>query len=203
MWREIPDYDGRYLINEDGDIIDLRPERTNEQWWWEDVGHKMLTATSGVVGLVRNGKFKTRNVRPIIREVFRDIILLSEEREQEIMTKAETQDSITYDIDEFNKMIWPNTLIKLYDKTYNASHHINPNDKRKNLWRKPLEVPIKDGKITIKKGHTYIGYGLTNLIYIKKNMIPYNGKPMEEPMSKKYMRNRAESTERKHITELY
>lgn len=114
-----------------------------------------------------------------------------EELIQSLKEKANTQDSITYDMDTFNAIIYPNKLIKLYDKTYNVSHHLDNKDRRKHLWKKPSIVPIsKDGKFLIKKGHIYFGYGYTNLIYIN-NMIPKNGKPFEEPITKEYMREYA------------
>lgn len=115
-----------------------------------------------------------------------------EELIQTLKEKAMTQDSITYDMDTFNAIIYPNKLIKLYDKTYNALDKTDPKDRRKHLWKKPSIVPIsKDGKFLIKKGHIYFGYGYTNLIYINGNMIPKNGKPFEEPITKEYMREYA------------
>ena len=202
-WKEIPDYDGRYMINIEGDVMDLRPEKSDDQHWTTPIEYRMLVSNTGQVSLVKNGKQYSKKIVLLLKEVFKDLLLLSEEEIELLKEKGRTQDSITYTIDEFNKLIYPNKVLKMYDKTYNVSHHIDPKDRRRTLWRKPNVVPITNGKILIKKGHTYFGYGLKNLIYINKDMIPYNGKPMEEPISKKYMRNRAESTERKKITELY
>ena len=201
-WKEIPNYDGRYLINIQGDVMDLRPEKSDDQHWTTPIEYRMLVSNTGQVSLVKNGKYTFKKVVLLLKEVFNDLLLMSEEEIEALKEKARTQDSITYTIEDFNKLIYPNKLLKLYDKTYNVSHHIDPKDRRRTLWRKPNVVPMTNGKILIKKGHTYFGYGLKNLIYIK-DMIPYNGKPMEEPISKKYMRNRAESTERKKITELF
>ena len=203
-WKEIPNYDGRYLINIEGDIMDLRPERCDDQHWTTPIEYRMLVSNTGQVSLGKNGKYRQKKIILLLKEVFSDLLLMSEEEIDLLKEKARTQDSITYTIEDFNKLIYPNKVIKLYDKTYNVSHHIDPKDRRKTLWRKPNVVPMTNGKILIKKGHTYFGYGLTNLIYIK-DMIPHNGKPMEEPVSKSYMQKtkNTENLKQHHITELF
>lgn len=203
MWREIPGFNGRYVINQEGDIMDLRPEKSDDQHWTTPIEYRMLVSNTGKVSLVKNGRYKHKKVVLLLKEVFKDLLLLGEEEIDLLNEKAKTQDSITYTIEDFNKLIYPNKLIKLYDKTYNVSHHIDPKDRRRTLWRKPNVVPMTNGKILIKKGHTYFGYGLTNLIYIK-DMIPYNGKPMEEPISKAYMQKMKNTdVKQEHITELW
>jgi len=203
-WKTIPNYDGRYIININGDIMDLRPERCDDQHWTTPIEYRMLVSNTGQVSLGKNGKYKQKKIILLLKEVFKDLLIMSEEEIDLLKEKAKTQDSITYSIEDFNKIIYPNKLLKLYDKTYNMSHHIDPKDRRKTLWRKPNAVPMTNGKILIKKGHTYFGYGLTNLIYIK-DMIPYNGKPMEEPVSKEFMQKNknTENLKQHHITELF
>lgn len=204
MWREIPNYDGRYLINQEGDVLDLRPVQT-EQHWTTPINQRLLVKYNGSVALVSpKGKTQMYLIKPLLRKIFADILLLPQEKLNEIKEKSETQESITYDIEDLNKLLWPNKILKMYDKTYNVSHHIDPRDRRRTLWEKPIEVPIVDGKITFEKGHTYFGYGLTHIIYIKKNMIPYNGKPFKEPFTKSYMRKYSANKEKtKHTTEIW
>lgn len=203
-WKEIPNYDGRYLINVEGDVMDLRPEKSDDQHWTTPIEYRMLISNTGKVALVKDGKQYSKKIVLLLKEVFKDLLLMSEEEIDLLKEKAKTQDSITYTIEDFNKLIYPNKLIKLYDKTYNVSHHIDPKDRRRTLWRKPNVVPMTNGKILIKKGHTYFGYGLTNLIYIK-DMMPYNGKPTQEPPSKPYMQKmkNTESVRQPYITELF
>ena len=204
-WRTIPNYDGRYLINIEGDIMDLRPTKSDDQHWTTPTECRMLISSTGSVSLNKDGKQYTRKIVLLLKDVFKDLLLLSEEEIDLLKQKAKTQDSITYTVAQFNKLIYPNKLLKLYDKTYNVSHHIDPKDRRKTLWKKPNVVPMTNGKILIKKGHTYFGYGLTNLIYINKDMIPYNGKPMEEPANKTFMKKNknTENIKQNHITELF
>lgn len=198
-WKEIPNYEGRYIINIDGDVIDLRPERNDDQHWTTKIEQRYLKTNNGYVNLTRGTQQKSKKINVLLRELFEEELLMSKEEMSELEEKAMTQDSITYTIEDFNRIIWPNKLLKLYDKTYNVSHHLDKKDRRKTLWRKPLEVPVKDGKILIKNGHTYFGYGLTNLIYINRCMIPRNGKPFEDPISKGYYQDRKYA----HITELW
>ena len=204
MWIEIPKYDGRYLINIEGDVKDLQPKKSDDQHWTTPIEFRILRCCNGIVTLEKNGRYKQKKIILLLKEVFKDLLVMSEEEIELLREKARTQDSITYSIEDFNKLIYPNKVIKLYDKTYNVSHHIDPKDRRKTLWRKPNAVPMTNGKILIKKGHTYFGYGLTNLIYIK-DMIPYNGKPMQEPVSKAFMRKNknTENIKQHHITELF
>ena len=203
-WKEIPNYDGRYLINVEGDVMDLRPEKSDDQHWTTPIEYRMLISNTGKVALVKDGKQYSKKIVLLLKEVFKDLLLMSEEEIEQLKQKAKTQDSITYTIEDFNKLIYPNKVLRLYDKTYNMSHHLNPKDRRKTLWKKPNVVHVNNGKIIIKKGHTYFGYGLTNLIYIK-DMIPYNGKPTQEPLSKPYMQKmkNTESVRQPYITELF
>lgn len=202
-WKEIPNYDGRYLINVEGDVMDLRPEKSDDQHWTTPIEYRMLISNTGKVALVKDGKQYSKKIVLLLKEVFKDLLLMSEEEIEQLKQKAKTQDSITYTIEDFNKLIYPNKVLRLYDKTYNMSHHLNPKDRRKTLWKKPNVVHVNNGKIIIKKGHTYFGYGLTNLIYVK-DMIPYNGKPMEEPISKAYMQKMKNTdVKQEHITELW
>lgn len=203
MWREIPNFNGRYLINIEGDVKDLEPKKSDDQHWTTPIEFRILRCYNGIVTLEKNGKYYGKKVLLLLKEIFSDLLLMSEKEIELLKKKAKTQDSITYSIEDFNKIIYPNKLVKLYDKTYNKSYHADPKDKRHNLWKKPNAVPMTNGRILIKKGHTYFGYGLTNLIYIK-DMIPYNGKPIAEPLSKEYMRKYAANKEKtKHMTEIW
>lgn len=198
-FREIPGFNGRYLINIEGDVKDLEPKKSDDQHWTTPIEFRILKNSNGSVTLEKNGKYYGKKVLLLLKEIFSDLLLMSEEEIEMLKKKAKTQDSITYSIEDFNKIIYPNKLVKLYDKTYNKSYHPDPKDRRSNLWKKPNVVPMTNGKILIKKGHTYFGCGLTNLIYIK-DMIPYNGKPTAESLSKEYMN---EDKERKYVTELW
>lgn len=189
IFREIPNFEGRYLIDLEGRIIDTNPYFFNE---W-----RFIETSRGRVGLMKEGKQRTYYIVNLIKSTFPEVSI-SDDELNEIKQRVEYQDSITLDIDTFNKFIFPNKIIKIFDKTWNKTH-------KKKDWKKPSPVTIRNGKILIKKNHIYFGYGTRGLIYIKSNCLPYNGKQFEEHPSKQTMRNQNALKKKKeiHHTELW
>ena len=188
-FREIPDFKGRYLIDLEGRIIDTTP------YFYKK--YRFLRTKYGKVGLMKEGKERTYLIVNLIKSAFPEVTI-SEKELNDIKQRLENQDTITFDIDTFNKFIFPNKILKLFDKTYNVYH-------KKKEWKKPLPVSIHNGKILLKKGHYYFGWGTTHLIRIKGNCIPQNGKQFEEHPSKQTMRKQNTLKKKKeiHHTELW
>lgn len=167
-FREIPNFNSRYLIDLEGRIIDTNPYFFNE---W-----RFIETSRGRVGLMKNGVQRIYSIVNLIKSAFPEVTI-SDVELNDIKQRVECQDSILYDIKTFNRFIFPNKIIKLFDKTYNVYH-------KKKEWKKPLPVSIHNGKILLKKGHYYFGWGTTHLIRIKGNCLPYNGKQFEETNTK-------------------
>ena len=181
-FRIIPNFDSRYLIDLEGRIIDTRPVHYLE----DDKDWRFVHTKYGKVGLTKNGVQRIYSIVNLIKSAFPEVTI-SEGELNDIKQRLENQDTITFDIDTFNRFIFPNKIIKLFDKTYNVYH-------KKKEWKKPLPVSIHNGKILLKKGHYYFGWGTTHLIRIKGNCLPYNGKQFEEtnPTAKEIMRKKNE-----------
>jgi hypothetical protein len=191
-FREIIGFNGRYLIDLEGRIIDTTPYFYNE--------YRFLRTKYGKVGLMKEGKERTYLIVNLIKSAFPEVTI-SDVELNDIKQRVECQDSILYDIKTFNRFIFPNEIIKIFDKTWNKTH-------KKKMWKKPSPVTIRNGKILIKKNHIYFGWGTRGLIYIKSNCLPYNGKQFEEtnPKAKEIMREKNEKKRKrkqKYFTELW
>lgn len=196
-WRIIEHTDGRYLINEEGRVMDLRPQRNQKYNFWNKELPKELEYKNRNVELVYKGRRTQKALNVLIKDTFPELFPTNEEKE-EVKRGMEGKEHITFTIEQFNRLIYPNKVRAIYDKTFNVKGHPDPKDKRKHLWKPPTKVNITNGKIRLYKGHTYFGYGLTHLIHFD-GLMPYNGKSFEQCMSKDYMRQYAQEKERKQI----
>ena len=194
-FRIIPNFDSRYLIDLEGRIIDTRPVHYLE----DDKDWRFVHTKYGKVGLTKNGVQRIYSIVNLIKSAFPEVTI-SDVELNDIKQRVECQDSILYDIKTFNRFIFPNEIIKIFDKTWNKTH-------KKKMWKKPSPVTIRNGKILIKKNHIYFGWGTTHLIRIKGNCLPYNGKSFEETnrKAKEIMRekNAKKRKRAKSFTELW
>ena len=185
MYRPIKDTNERYIINEDGIVIDTHPaymEHMEWQWEFDPTQPREVTITEEKFCYVKdNGKQITKTIHSILRETFPELYQISDESKQRIIVSYLNEEQSTYAISlkDFNKMIYPNELIKIYDTTANK-------DKNRK-WKKPTVInPNARGYIVLHKGRKYFGLGTRNIIHFNANGLPYNAKEWAEPISSRY-----------------
>ena len=185
MYRPIKDTNERYIINEEGIVIDTQPyymEHMEWQWEFDPTQPREVTITEEKFCYVKdNGKQITKTIHSILRETFPELYQISDESKQRIIVSYLNDEQSTYAISlkDFNKMIYPNELIKIYDTTANK-------DKNRK-WKKPTVInPNARGYIVLHKGRKYFGLGTRNIIHFDENGLPVNAKPWAEPISTTY-----------------
>jgi hypothetical protein len=174
IWREIPGYDGRYMMSTDDRVVDLQPEVMdyNSMWLYEKERKRDLVIKHNAVYLTKDGKrfaFRFYNLK---REVFPELYYISDEKINEIKERIEKNKiAVTYDLDTFNRLIYPNRLLYILDVTQTEGRK----------WRIPTKVEIDDANHTfvLYKGHKYLGVGLKYIILFD-DLFPKNGRPYEE-----------------------
>lgn len=189
-WRYIEGYDERYIISTEGMIIDLQPQigPLDE----EDRSPREVAFNEATESV--NLGARARTIFKLLRETFPDYYVPTEEEINGIKERISKQDSITYNVDFFNRLIFPNTLLTIYDTTCNKVQFF------KNAKQKPSRVRIKDNKFTLYKDRTYFAVGTKNIIHFK-NLIPNNAKSWGERPSKSwYQENEGKN---RYITELF
>lgn len=186
MYRPIKDTDERYVINEEGIVLDTQPYYMEHmEWQWETIDPtqpREVQVTDGYIHCIKsNGKQTMYSISKILRETFPELYQITEESKQRIINSFnnEKQDTYTISLKDFNKMIYPNELIKIYDTTANKDKNIK--------WKKPTVInPNARGFIVLHKGRKYFGLGTRNIIHFNANGLPYNAKPWAEPISTTY-----------------
>lgn len=186
MYRPIKDTNERYIINEEGIVIDTQPYYMEHmEWQWETIDPtqpREVQVTDGYVHCIKsNGKQTMYSISKILRETFPELYQITEESKQRIINSFnnEKQDTYTISLKDFNKMIYPNELIKIYDTTANKDKNIK--------WKKPTVInPNARGFIVLHKGRKYFGLGTRNIIHFDENGLPVNAKPWAEPISTTY-----------------
>lgn len=186
MYRPIKGTNERYVINEEGNVIDTQPYYMEHmEWQWESIDPtqpREVSITEERLYYVKdNGKYNTKNIHSILKETFPELYQITEERKQRIINSFnnEKQDTYTISLKDFNKMIYPNELIKIYDTTANNDKNIK--------WKKPTVInPNARGYIVLHKGRKYFALGTRNIIHFDENGLPVNAKPWAEPISTTY-----------------
>lgn len=186
MYRPIKGTNERYIINEEGIVIDTQPYYMEHmEWQWESIDPtqpREVQVTDGYVHCIKsNGKQTMYSISKILRETFPELYQITDESKQRIINSFnnEKQDTYTISLKDFNKMIYPNELIKIYDTTANKGKNIK--------WKKPTVInPNARGFIVLHKGRKYFGLGTRNIIHFNANGLPYNAKPWAEPISTTY-----------------
>lgn len=185
MYRPIKGTNERYIINEEGIVIDTQPyymEHMEWQWEFDPTQPREVQVTDGYIHCIKsNGKQTMYSISKILRETFPELYQISEESKQRIINSFnnEKQDTYSISLKDFNKMIYPNELIKIYDTTANKDKNIK--------WKKPTVInPNARGFIVLHKGRKYFGLGTRNIIHFNANGLPYNAKPWAEPISTTY-----------------
>lgn len=185
MYRPIKGTNERYIINEEGIVIDTQPyymEHMEWQWEFDPTQPIEVQVTDGYVHCIKsNGKQTMYSISKILRETFPELYQITNESKQRIINSFnnEKQDTYTISLKDFNKMIYPNELIKIYDTTANKDKNIK--------WKKPTVInPNARGFIVLHKGRKYFGLGTRNIIHFNANGLPYNAKPWAEPTSTTY-----------------
>lgn len=185
MYRPIKDTNERYIINEEGIVIDTQPyymEHMEWQWEFDPTQPREVQVTDGYIHCIKsNGKQTMYSISKILRETFPELYQISDESKQRIIVSYLNEEQSTYAISlkDFNKMIYPNELIKIYDTTANKYKNIK--------WKKPTVInPNARGFIVLHKGRKYFGLGTRNIIHFNANGLPYNAKPWAEPTSTTY-----------------
>lgn len=196
IWREIPGFDNRYLMSTDDRVLDLQPEIMdyNSVWVYEKERKRELVI-SNVVRLVKDDKQIVFTFNKLKKEIFPELYSISEEEINEIKERINNNKiAVTYDLDTFNRLIYPNKLYYILDVTQYEGRK----------WRKPTKVEIDDKNHTfvLFKGHKYLGVGITHLIKFD-NLFPKNGKPYEENPNnerrKLWARNKRGSTKERNM----
>jgi len=186
MYRPIKDTNERYIINEEGIVIDTQPYYMEHmEWQWETIDPtqpREVTITEEKFCYIKdNGKHNTKNIHSILRETFPELYQISDESKQRIIDSYLNEKQKTYSIslNDFNKMIYPNELIKVYDTTCNKE--------KGKKWKKPTVIrPNEKGIVTLRKNRRYFGVGTRNIIHFDENGLPVNAKPWAEPTSTTY-----------------
>ena len=186
MYRPIKGTNERYIINEEGIVIDTQPYYMEHmEWQWESIDPtqpREVQVTDGYVHCIKsNGKQTMYSISKILRETFPELYQITDESKQRIIDSYLNEKQKTYSISlkDFNKMIYPNELIKIYDTTANKGKNIK--------WKKPTVInPNARGFIVLHKGRKYFGVGTRNIIHFDENGLPTNAKPWAEPISTTY-----------------
>lgn len=186
MYRPIKDTNERYVINEEGIVIDTQPYYMEHmEWQWESIDPtkpREVTITEERFCYFKdNGKYNTKNIHSILKETFPELYQISDESKQRIIDSYLNEKQKTYSISlkDFNKMIYPNELIKVYDTTNNKE--------KGKKWKKPTVIrPNEKGMVVLRKGRRYFGVGTRNIIHFDENGLPVNAKPWAEPISTTY-----------------
>ena len=173
QWRYIKDTDERYIISTDGTVIDLKPQigpLDEELREPREIDFQEQTDSYNI-------NRKTKGIFPLLKKTFPEYYTVSDEELNDLRQMAETQQSITYNVDLFNRLIFPNTLLTIYDTTCNKVQFF------KN--EKPSRVRIKENKFTLFKDRTYFAIGTKNIIHFE-NLIPSNAKSWGERPNKRW-----------------
>ena len=185
MYRPIKDTNERYIINEEGIVIDTHPaymEHMEWQWEFDPNQPREVTITEERFSITKsNGKIILKNIFNALKETFPELFQITEENKQRIINSFENEDQKTYSINikDFNKMIYPNELIHIYDTTCNKE--------KGRKWKKPTIIrPNEKGNVVLRKGRKYFGLGTRNIIHFDSRGLPYNAKSWSEPTSTKY-----------------
>lgn len=186
MFRPISDTNERYIINEEGIVIDTQPYYMEHmEWQWESIDPtkpREVTITEERFCYFKdNGKYNTKNIHSILKETFPELYQISDESKQRIIDSYLNEKQKTYSISlkDFNKMIYPNELVKVYDTTCNKE--------KGKKWKKPTVIrPNEKGMVVLRKGRRYFGLGTRNIIHFDENGLPINAKPWAEPISTTY-----------------
>ena len=181
VWREIPGYNGRYIMSSWDNVIDTEPElmEFNSVWNYEAERKRILKYTH-IIHFMKNGKQVQKIFNHVRKDTFPDLYTISDEKVNEIKERiSNNKVAVTYDLDTFNRLIYPNKLYYILDVTQTK-------DKK---WRKPTKVEIDDKNHTfvLFKGRKYLGIGLFNLIKFK-DLFPGNSKPYAEDTAKERRR---------------
>lgn len=185
MYRPIKDTDERYVINEEGIVIDTHPAYMEHmEWQWETIDPtqpREVTITEERFCYIKdNGKPSIKNIHSILKETFPELFQISDESKQRIIDSyLKDQKTYSINIKDFNRLIYPNELIHIYDTTYNKE--------KGRKWKKPTIIrPNERGMVVLRKGRRYFGLGTRNIIHFDENGLPYNAKPWAEPISTTY-----------------
>ena len=185
MYRPIKDTNERYIINEEGIVIDTHPaymEHIEWQWEFDPTQPREVTITEErFCYVLNNGKKVIKNIFSILTETFPELYQISNESKQRIIDSYNKQDTKTYTISikDFNRLIYPNELIQIYDTTCNKE--------RGRKWKKPTIIrPNEKGNVVLRKNRRYFGLGTRNIIHFDEQGLPYNAKEWAEPISSRY-----------------
>ena len=130
QWRYIEDTHERYIISTDGTVIDLKPQigpLDEELREPREIDFQEQTDSYNI-------NRKTKGIYPLLKKTFPEYYTVTEEEMEDLKQRAETQQSITYNVDLFNRLIFPNTLLTIYDTTCNKVQFF------KNAKQKPSRV---------------------------------------------------------------
>lgn len=185
MYRPIKDTDERYVINEEGIVIDTHPAYMEHmEWQWETIDPtqpREVTITEERFCYIKdNGKPSIKNIHSILKETFPELFQISDESKQRIIDSyLKDQKTYSINIKDFNRLIYPNELIQIYDTTNNKE--------KGRKWKKPTIIRQNErGMVVLRKGRRYFGLGTRNIIHFDENGLPYNAKPWAEPTSTTY-----------------
>lgn len=197
MYREIKNTNGRYTINEEGIILDSNPkylQYPDYDWSVKLTDPREIHPDDkDLVYLQLKGVTKNRNIFLIMRETFPELYTLSDERLEEYKARINdpSQKTVTFQISDINKLLFPNEIYIIYCKYNNDRKH----------WKKPFKINLHNGKYyTLNKDWQYFGVGTRYLIHFK-DLLPYNGKPFGEYQNKEFYRNSIDK--KKKLTELW
>ena len=185
MYRPIKDTNERYVINEEGIVLDTQPYYMEHmEWQWETIDPtqpREVTITEERFCYIKdNGKPAIKNIHSILRETFPELYQISDESKQRIIDSyLKDQKTYSINIKDFNRLIYPNELIHIYDTTNNKE--------KGRKWKKPTIIrPNERGMVVLRKGRKYFGLGTRNIIHFDENGLPVNAKPWAEPISTTY-----------------
>lgn len=185
MYRPIKDTNERYVINEEGIVIDTHPAYMEHmEWQWETIDPtqpREVTITEERFCYIKdNGKPAIKNIHSILKETFPELFQISDESKQRIIDSyLKDQKTYSINIKDFNRLIYPNELIQIYDTTNNKE--------KGRKWKKPTIIrPNERGMVVLRKGRRYFGLGTRNIIHFDENGLPVNAKPWAEPTSTTY-----------------
>lgn len=181
-FRPIEGTNGRFVISAEGIVMDMHPSYMDHlDWGWETIDPTQPREVSICKDLfsytTSDGKERKRNLFTVIKETFPDMYEISDESRERILSSFANDAQRTYSIslDDFNRLIYPNELIHLYDTTCNSE---------RGRQKKPSVIrPNAKGMIVLKKGRKYFGIGRRNLIHFGSDGLPYNANPWAEPTS--------------------
>ena len=183
VWKFIPNTNEKYMISSWGDCMNMRPLVNADEDFLEGRlfnPQELVLVNGECYNLFFPTGKKHKSVYCLMRELFPEYYVPTDDEMQMLKQRSEN-DKVYIPKTLMNKMLFPNYVLKIYDKTL---------VKKKNTIKPTVVQPDVYGNYRFIKGHKYFGLGTSHLIHFNKNCIPHNAKPFAESSTKIWKREK-------------